>query len=62
MNDYEKYLTYDMEVLDYSNYEVGDRYYDIIKNIIESYDKVSMEEWFEDKTIVEKSIPEFNFV
>ena len=30
--------------------------------IRELYDKISMEDWFEDKQIVEKEIPEFKFV
>jgi hypothetical protein len=32
---------------------------DELKNI---YDNVSMDDWFEDKQIVEKKIPEFSFV
>jgi len=43
-------------------YMVTDSHVKTIKNLIELYDNVSMEDWFEDETLVEKSIPEFNFV
>lgn len=63
MNDYEKYLHFDIEtVMSEYEYMVTDSHVKTIKNLIELYDNVSMEDWFEDETLVEKSIPEFNFV
>ena len=63
MNNYEKYLHFDMETVmsDYQ-YMVTESHIGTIKQLVELYDTVSMDDWFEDKPIVEKSIPEFNFV
>lgn len=63
MNDYEKYLHFDIETVmsDYE-YVVSESHLRTIKDLMDLYNNVSMEDWFEDKPIVEKSIPEFNFV
>lgn len=63
MNDYETYLNFDIEsVLSDYNYVIKESNVDTIKQLIELYDKVTLDEWFEDDSIVDKSIPEFNFV
>jgi hypothetical protein len=63
MNDYERYLHFDIETVmsDYE-YVINESHMETLKQLISEYDKVSMDDWFEDKPIVEKSIPEFNFV
>jgi hypothetical protein len=62
MNDY-GHIYYDIETvgLDYE-YIVTESHVETLKQLMEEYDKVSMEDWFEDEQIVEKKIPEFNFV
>ena len=65
MND--KWMTYrgisDM-YMDYNTTDVKltDDIYEIMNSLIKDYDEVPMDDWFEDEPIVEKKIPEFNFV
>lgn len=67
MNDYGKYMTYlDMDdtLMNYSikDIELTGRLHEFMKDLITDYDNVTMDDWFEDEPIVEKKIPEFNFV
>ncbi len=67
MNDYDnRYLHFDIETLmsDY-DYVVKESHMDalkVVREFMSECEKNTMEDWFEDKTIVDKSIPEFNFV
>ena len=67
MNDYGKFMTY-MDMDDtLTNYAMKDveltgRLHDMMRDLVTEYDNVSMDDWFEDEPIVEKKIPEFNFV
>jgi hypothetical protein len=65
MNDYgymgreSRYVEYNMSDVEFM-YDMRDSR--LIRELYEAYEKVTMEDWFEDKAIVEKNIPEFNFV
>lgn len=61
MNDYGKFMTYFDETMNYK-LDVSEDYFDIMRNLVTEYDNVSMDDWFEDEPIIEKKIPEFNFV
>ena len=62
MNDYGKYMTYFEDINSTYKLDVSDDYFAIMRNLVNDYDNVSMDDWFEDEPIVEKKIPEFNFV
>jgi hypothetical protein len=67
MNDYGKFMTYmDMDdtLTNYSmkDVELTGRLHDMMRDLVTEYDNVSMDDWFEDEPLVEKKIPEFNFV
>jgi|TARA_R110002126_G_scaffold241668_1_gene385045 hypothetical protein len=58
MDDYGKFITY-MDM----NYSISDvELNDMMRDLVTEYDNVSMDDWFEDEPLVEKKIPEFNFV
>ena len=58
MNDYGKFITY-MDM----NYSMEDvELNNMMRDLVTDYDNVSMDDWFEDEPLVEKKIPEFNFV
>jgi len=67
----EKWMSYE-NVLDvYTDYfisdsnmtlNLGDDMHHTLRNLIRDYDNITMDDWFEDEPIVEKKIPEFNFV
>jgi hypothetical protein len=58
MNDYGKFITY-MDM----NYSMEDvELNNMMRDLVTEYDNVSMDDWFEDEPLVEKKIPEFNFV
>ena len=66
MNDYGKFITY-MDM----NYSMEDvelnnmiKYWEkrTMRDLVTEYDNVSMDDWFEDEPLVEKKIPEINFV
>jgi hypothetical protein len=65
MNDYgymereSRYVEYNMSDIEFM-YDM--RNSELIKELYEAYEKVTMEDWFGDEQFVEKSIPEFNFV
>jgi hypothetical protein len=61
MND--KWMSY-RDISDvYMDYSIGDDdIYEIMNSLVKDYDNITMDDWFEDEPIVEKKIPEFNFV
>ena len=42
--------------------ELTNRLHEVLGDLLTEYNNVTMDDWFEDEPIVEKKIPEFNFV
>ena len=62
MNDYGKYLHFDIEnIMSDYEYVINESHMITIKELWDEYNKLTLSDWFEDKPIVEKSIPKFNF-
>jgi hypothetical protein len=54
-----RYVEYNMSDIEFM-YDMKNS--ELIKELYEAYEKVTMDDWFEDESIVEKKVPEFNFV